>query len=340
VKEAKAKALAYFKNPQAQAQAETGSFQQVADNWFKRHVEGNGLRSKPEIERQLKKYVYPKWGASPFLDIRRKQVSALLDDIEDKHGKSMVDHVLATISSIMQWQQTRDDDYVSPIIKGMRRNNEAESRSRVLDDREIRALWQACEDIGDATYGRLVRVLLLTAQRRDKVATMRWVDLADGTWTIHTSKREKGNAGALRLPALALDLIAQQPRLAGNPYVFFGRGGTRFHNFSQRKHDLDALLADMSPWVLHDLRRTARSLLSRAGVRRDISERVLGHAITGVEGVYDRHTYEAEMADALTKLAAVIDTIINPPTGNVVALAKRKAEGAAAGKKHPAKAAG
>jgi integrase len=75
----------------------------------------------------------------------------------------------------------------------------------------------------------------------------------------------------------------------------------------------------MPRWTLHDLRRTARSLMSRAGVRPDISERVLGHAITGVEGIYDRHRYDAEKADALHKLAALVDSIVRPRK-NVVAI--------------------
>ena len=72
-------------------------------------------------------------------------------------------------------------------------------------------------------------------------------------------------------------------------------------------------------WTVHDLRRTARSLMSRAGVRPDIAERVMGHAIEGVEGVYDRHSYVVEKADALRKLAGLIERIVEP-TDNVVAL--------------------
>ena len=68
------------------------------------------------------------------------------------------------------------------------------------------------------------------------------------------------------------------------------------------------------------MRRTAKSLMARAGVRPDVSERVLGHTIAGVEGVYDRHTYAKEKADALSKLAALVELIINPPKGNVVPL--------------------
>jgi integrase len=73
-------------------------------------------------------------------------------------------------------------------------------------------------------------------------------------------------------------------------------------------------------WSLHDLRRTARSLMSRAKVPSDIAERVLGHARRGVEGIYDRHAYLDEKADALRRLAAVIEAIVRPPTGNVVPL--------------------
>ena len=82
--------------------------------------------------------------------------------------------------------------------------------------------------------------------------------------------------------------------------------------------------ATLPPWRIHDLRRTARSLMARADVRPDIAERVLGHAIPGVEGVYDRHQYSEQKADALKRLAALIETIINPPTDNVVAMAKRQ----------------
>jgi integrase len=148
-----------------------------------------------------------------------------------------------------------------------------------------------------------------------------------GIWTIATAKREKPNGGPLRLPKLALDVINAQPHLAANPFVFAGATrGRPFGNFSQAKADLQAKLPkDMPQWGLHDLRRTARSLMSRAGVRPDISERVLGHAIGGVEGVYDRHDYAEEKAAALLALATLVETILHPPACNVVSLPKRSA---------------
>ena len=88
---------------------------------------------------------------------------------------------------------------------------------------------------------------------------------------------------------------------------------------SKRKAQFDAKVP-IAPWVFHDLRRTARSLMSRAGVRPDIAERVMGHSIAGVEGIYDRHSYRDEKAEALRRLAGLIETIIHPPVDNVVPL--------------------
>jgi integrase len=144
-----------------------------------------------------------------------------------------------------------------------------------------------------------------------------------GRWRMEDCQREKrkSHAGKLRLPEMVRKVIAAQPRIAGNPYVFAaGHGDSPFNSFSQRKQELDQQLPAMPPWVLHDLRRTARSLMSRAGVLPHICERVLGHAIPGVEGVYDRHDYSAEKAMALDQLAAEVERIVNPPHDNVVAL--------------------
>jgi integrase len=91
---------------------------------------------------------------------------------------------------------------------------------------------------------------------------------------------------------MALQVLEQQPRIAGNPYVFSGRGKAAFNSFSQRKDELDAKLPDIEPWVFHDLRRTARSLLSRAGVLPHIAERVLGHRVLQHIPPKSRHSVE------------------------------------------------
>src|SRR5262249_52863965 len=149
--------------------------------------------------------------------IKRIDVTQLLDHVEDEHGARQADYALAVVRQIFNWHASRDGNYSSPIVAGMRRTNPKErARTRVLSDDEIRALWQATED--GSSYSRLVRFLLLTAQRRDKVASMRWEDLDGEVWSIPTEKREKGNAGELMLPPVALEVLGEP----GEGLVFRG----------------------------------------------------------------------------------------------------------------------
>ena len=299
---------------------EPDSFGAVAENYLTRHVRANGLRSEDQIERILQNQVYPMWKDRALEDIRRGDVARLLDTVQDASGPSAADHVLAVVRGVMNWHESRSDDYTSPIARNMRRTDaKARKRARILDDDELRTVWAVAE--GNGTFGAIVRLLLLTAQRREKVAAMKFADVTiDGVWNIPTEDREKGNGGALMLPEAALAIIQGQKRIGDNPYVFAGRGAGHFNGFSPCKRAFDEKVGNLPRWTLHDLRRTARSLISRAGVRPDIAERVMGHAITGVEGVYDRHSYRDEKADALKRLAGLLDTILNPPGENVVAL--------------------
>lgn len=291
------------------------AFKIVAEDWLKRYVAKEKLRTQAEIQRCLGKYIYPHWADRDFTGIKRSDVSGLLDYVEDEHGSRQADVVLGIVRSIANWFTTRNDDYVSPVVPGMGRDN-ADARARILDDDELRAVWKQAEANG--SFGALIRTLLLTGQRRGAVLRMRWDDIdADGVWEIPIEEREKGNAGALKLPALALDIIKAQPKLHGNPYVFAAsRGDGPLNGFSRAKVAFDKRCG-VTGWTLHDLRRTSRSLMSRAEVRPDIAERVLGHAIGGVKGVYDRYKYFPQKSDALLRLASLIDTIINPPADNV-----------------------
>lgn len=267
---------------------------------------------------------------SSLRKISRADVTALLDRIEDKHGVAVADATLGIIIKIFRWYQARNDDYTCPVVPGMKRDMRPyreRARDRILNDEEICSIWQACNEIG--RFGRLLKLALLTGQRREKIASMKWTQIVDGVWRIPTEPREKGNGGVLQLSELALEILSAQPRLLDNPFVFPGsKRGRRnknrintalesepphFNSWSQRKGELDANLPTNTPhWTIHDLRRTARSLMSRAGVRSEIAERVLGHAILGVQGVYNRHHYEAEKAAALQKLADLISVIVEP----------------------------
>ena len=308
------------------------TFETVAERFIKRWVKQGGkkqdgvsLRSAGEIERQFKTYLYPVWRAKPFVSIRRGVVTELVDHLVEKSGAVQADRVLATLSKLFNWYRQYDENYVNPIIPEMRRSGSMKDRARerTLNDDEIRTLWADWQTAG--TFGAFCQIALLTGQRRAKVQTMRWEDVSeDGVWTIPAEAREKVNAGTLKLPAAAFAIIKAQPKVKDHPYVFAGRGKKPIGSFSQQKRAM-AERVSVEAWTVHDLRRTARSLMSRAGVRPDHAERTLGHVIAGVGGTYDRHGYVTEKAEALAKVTGLIGLILNPPKGNVVSMPERAA---------------
>ena len=290
----------------------------IAKEWLKRHALKNKLRTAYELERIVAKYIVPYIGDRVFVEVRRKDIATLLDHIEDKHGAGMADSVLSTLRMICTWYQTRDEDYEPPFVKNMRRTpKQNRKRNRALSDDELRAVWQHAGNAG--AFGDLLELLLLTGQRRDKVLTMKWSDIdSDGVWTIATAEREKGNCGAIRLPPAAIEIIARQPRFVSNPYVFAGRGtGSKAFGFAKEKKAFDAACG-VNGWRLHDLRRTARSLMSRAKVNTEIAEMVLGHSLGAIRETYDVHEYLEEKSHALAELAGLLDRIVNPPQENVL----------------------
>jgi integrase len=322
------------------ALANRDSFKAVSDWYIDKFVEGQ-RRSAPQIK-SIIKAVLPVWENKAFEAITRPDVVELLDKIAESRGPRAADVTLAVLRRMMAKHAVRSKTgYSSVIVEGMAQIEDPRERARdrILDDREIRLMFTACDSLG--TFGNMCKVMLYTAQRRTKVATMRFDDIDDGLWTILKEKREKGNAQRLKLPKPVIDIIEAQAELRVNDYVFpASRVGRRngpgehfgsYSAFGQGKADLDAEMIKLAPkpaiphWTLHDIRRTSRSLMSRAGIRPDIAERVLGHVIGGVEGVYDRHDYDAERETALLSLATLIETIIRPPTtgGNVVSINRR-----------------
>jgi integrase len=300
------------------------SYQAVAKNFLVRHVEASGLRSKDEIERVLEKYVLPVWGARDFVSIGRADIAELLDHIQDAHGSRQADVALAITRKISNWFASRHDTYVSPFTRGMGRVKKGgNGRKRVLNHDEVKKLWTIAEQNG--VFGAICRLALLTAQRREKIVSLKWSDISiDGIWTVDSVDREKGSGGELLLPPAALAILSAQQRQAGNPYVFSGRKPDGYFNgFSKAKRAFDAKLKFAEPWTIHDLRRTAATLMADADVPSDTRERVLGHAIPGVAGTYNRSKQIAQKANALKTLSIEIEKIISGK-GKVTGFAKRK----------------
>ena len=161
-----------------------------------------GLRSRQEIERLLNRHVYRFWGKRDFVSIGREEINDLLDHLVKEKGAWTADHVLSIIRKIANWYATRSDTYRSPFVVGMRRTKIRTSASDPAsltktelgeDDEELKRVWRAAERAG--TFGAFVWVLLLTAQRRDKVARMRWDEITpDGIWKIPVKPARRATA--------------------------------------------------------------------------------------------------------------------------------------------------
>jgi integrase len=272
--------------------------------------EGKHLRTAAEREQNLNRLVYPALGSRPIGEIKRSEIVRFLDQVEDNNGPVMADRTLALIRKIMNWHASRSDEFRSPIVRGMSRSK-ARARERILTDNELRKLWRT-----DGVYGSLVRFILLTAARRSEASEMVWTEIAGSEWTLPAS-RNKTKVDLVR-PLSKAALATLPKKVGGCAYVFTTNGRTPISAFSRLKGGLSKATG-VKDWSLHDLRRTARSLMSRAGIPSDHAERCLGHVIGGVRGVYDRHEYLDEKRRAFEALAAQVDRIINP-RDNVVGL--------------------
>lgn len=348
VKEARDKARELHKNPnkfKAQAVAAENTFKAVAEEYLRRECgmqrdangkatfKGDKLRSGAWRRGVLERLVYNAIGERPIGDIRRSEIVGLLDRIEGgeltdgnrdpiKGGPVMADQTLALIRKIMNWWATRSDDFRSPIVRGMARTKPRErARERVLSDDELRAVWKTA-DGDEAPFGPFVQFLLLTAARRNEAARMTTAELSNDDWTL-PSARNKSKVDLVRpLSDKARRVLSRVPMIAGCDFVFSTDGRSPISGFSKFKQDFDKE-CKVTGWTLHDLRRTARSLMSRTGVNSDIAELCLGHTVTGVRGTYDRYAYHAEKKHAYEALAAQIGRIVEPKE-NIVSIGERR----------------
>ena len=288
------------------------TFQAISEQYFLRKAKDH--RSRAKSEATLARLVYPSFGPRPIEAINRSDIVRLLDRIEDERGP--VSRTLGIINRVMNFHASRSDDFRSPIVRGMSRGEE-QARSRILDDDELRAIWKATADY--PVYGPLLRFILLTATRRSEAGQMRWAELnGEQTWIIPAARYKTNLDHVIPLSELALSVLPER----NGEFVFSKNGREAIGGYGRHKQAIDET-SGVSEWVVHDLRRTARSLLSRAGVASDHAERCLGHVIPGVRGVYDRHEYFDEKARAFEALAAQVQRIIDPQD-KVVSIGRKR----------------
>jgi integrase len=277
-------AVAHGRDPvkeRRRAEASAGNtLRSVVENYLAR--EGGQLRTVDDRRGTLERLVYPTLGARQIDHIKRSDINKLLDKIEDERGARTATLTLAYLRRIMNWHATRTDDFRSPIVPGMSRGV-ATRRDRVFTDDELHAFWAAAE-AWDHPFSRLLRFILLTATRREEAAGMRWSELEGDIWTIPAARYKTNIDFELPLSRAAADLLP--PKFGEKNFVFTTTGETGISGFSKFKAQFDALMLGelrdaalkrgddpamitLDHWTIHDLRRTARSAMTQAGVPPD-----------------------------------------------------------------------
>ncbi|MGQ2185408.1 tyrosine-type recombinase/integrase [Bradyrhizobium barranii] len=305
----------------------------VLDAFEKDHVEG--LRSGDQVKAAFENHVRPRIGEKSIYDLKRSDITTLLNEVKAESGPVMADRVLAHVRKAFNWQMVQDDEFKSPIVRGMAKTKPKErQRKRILADDEIRDVWAALDQIEQpACYPRYVKSLLLAMTRRNESSRMHTDELEGDLWTIPGSRYKNKLDHVIPVTPAIRELIGEKPAgcKKNSWYVFSTTtsggqldGAKPFSGFSKAKKELDRIVlkirkvegrAPMKQWQLHDLRRTGRSLMSRAKVDADHAERCMGHVIGGVRETYDRYEYLDEKRAAFEALAAMVDTILKSPAG-------------------------
>jgi integrase len=277
-------------------------------------------RSYAETERYLRVHWKPLHGA-PLANINRATVAAKLAAIADDSGPIAADRARAALSAFFTWAIREGLADVNPVI-GTNKSAELRPRERVLADAELAAIWKA---LPADQYGAIVRLLILTGQRREEIGGLRWseVDVDKARVTLAGDRTKNGKPHELPLPDAGLAIIEAQPR-RGSRDLIFGEGEGPFQGWGRAKAALDRRLAKLAdqnvrvpPWRLHDVRRTVATRMADLGVQPHVVEAVLNHVSghkAGVAGVYNRSLYGPEKRAALHLWAKHVLTIVGEPS--------------------------
>jgi integrase len=289
--------------------------------WQRTRRRGNGSvglkpRSLLEIERHLLGHAKPLHKLQ-LAKISRGDIATCIGAAGKNGGPVAGNRLRTTLSSLFSWAMTEGLVEANPVV-GTRRNEEKE-RDRVLADAELRLIWTA---LPDDHYGSIVKLLMLTGQRKGEIAGLQWSEIKDGSIELAGERTKNHRAHAVPLSGAARAIIAAQPHRTNNDGtprdLIFGFGDGPFSGWSGCKEQLDERIAKagkpVADWVLHDLRRTAATRMADLGVQPHVIEAVLNHASghkAGVAGIYNRSTYDREKAAALDlwgeRLMAVVE---------------------------------
>jgi integrase len=340
------KAQRYVRPPEQETTAAT------VQAYLDRHAKKNTAASTyAETKRVLEGDDFKSWQKRPMASITRRDVMDVIDTIALR-GEVQANRTLAKLRTFFNWAAEKDRIKKSP-VEGMRPPTKEVARDRSLSNDEIRWFCSACDAAG-WPFGPLAKLLLLTAQRRDEVASMEWVeiDFKEALWSIPAAKAKNRNGHLVPLSDAAIAVLRSLPR-TGEGLIFTTTGKTPVSGFSRAKGRLDremvkarraslnlpqddagyrraigildkkALPVEIPPWIIHDLRRTAATSMAGIKVAPHVVDKVLNHAggeIRGVAAVYNRFEYLDERRDALEAWARYLSNLSLSTPANVVAL--------------------
>lgn len=280
--------------------------------------------SYDEVERHLQVIWAPLHSiAVGSLDSRR--IAQELDKIAKARGLITANRARSSLSAMMGWGIEKGRIDTNPVINVAKALKREPKRDRVLTDDELADVWTCC---GEDDFGRIIKLLILTAARREEVAGMRWpeLDLARGAWQLPAERVKNGRAHLIPLPSSAVSILQTVDRRAKRE-LLFGEGEGSFAGWSKSKTRLDEAIAArrkklaavsgvepiaMPPWRIHDLRRSAATGMARLGISIAVIERALNHVsgeFKGIVAVYQRHDFQREAQEAFATWAEHVETL-------------------------------
>jgi len=300
----------------AQAQRRN-SFGQVATEFMLDH--GSKLRTRHELQRMIERELLPAWGDLPIASITRSQVKALIR-AKAQEAPIAANRLTSLISKIFNWCVDEEIIGASPAIRLGRA--EEQERERALSTDEIALLWPAFERLG-YPFGKAMQLLLITGQRRGEVAGLRWADIDGDAWKLSGASTKSKQGHRVPLSSLALEIIESCPR-HGEHVFTAGPGMGAIKGWYRGKLRTDLSLAKPIPaWRVHDLRRSAATMMRSIGIDRLVVSKLLNHAESGVTKIYDRFSADPEKAAAMERWANHLRSIIVGAEGDNVVLMQK-----------------
>jgi integrase len=267
-------------------------------------LESQAERIRPSTMRDYKRlldtHFKPKLKGKSLADIQTHHLTAIIDKLLPT--KAECNYAFAVIRRFFRWAVSRRDLTHSP-LEGIGLPTKTETRERVLSLSEIAEIWRKS---GDTHFGRIIRLCIVTGQRRGEIAAIKeeWINKANYTITFPASITKNRRAHTFPYPPLA------EPLLEGAGLLFPARGkDTPFNGWSKSKAALDKKLKNVAPFTIHDLRRSTATLLA-AHTSPHIVERILNHTQQGVGPIYNRHAYIDEMRSSLDRHAQFLQTLL------------------------------